>query len=376
MSEMPMTWVTARVHHYDPDWTPLLLEAVRPLFAALHQAAPKAHFVRHWRFGPHLQLRWNTDQDTLRHIVQPAVEEIVGGHLTRRPSTARIDAAELLRQHRRLAELENAPGPLTPLAPDNSISWSVGPLGRDAHDEVVQQLLADFYTDTTPLAFETVAATRTGPAARLAFAVDLMVTVAHCMYPGPDNPTISEGFVSYRSHAEAYIAMTPNRSAVKEHFEQEYRRVAPALVDRVRKTVAALDTDAPLPLVRPWLDLARAHVDSGDRLVNDGELIMPFPRLKNTGELGWDQDWVTHSQFHTMMNGSGAYLELLSRTPWFQRYRLALSLMYLHLNRIGITPVERYLLSHLVANAVEDAYGVSADGHVRAVIDNAERRVS
>ncbi len=376
MPETPTTWATARVHYYDPDWTPLLLEAVRPLFAELAGAAPDAYFVRHWRFGPHLRLRWNTDRDKLRDVVRPAVEEIVGGHLARRPSTARIDTAELLRQHRRLAELENAPGPLTPLAPDNSISWSVGPLGRDADDEVVQRLLAGFYTDTTPLAFETVAATRTGRAARLAFAVDLMVAVAHRLYPGPDNPTVSEGFVSYRSHAEAYIAMTPNRSAVKEHFEREYRRVAPTLVHRVRETVAALDTDAPLPLVRPWLDLARRHIDSGDRLVDAGELVMPFPRLKDTGALGWDQNWVAHSRFHTMMNGSGAYLELLSRTPWFQRYRLALSLMYLHLNRIGITPVERYLLSHLVANAVEEAYGVSADGHVRAVIDNAERRAS
>ncbi|MGW3134892.1 thiopeptide maturation pyridine synthase [Streptomyces sp. NPDC001139] len=376
MTKTPTTWATARIYHYDHDYSPLLLEAVQPLFTALERPAPHAYFVRHWKYGPHLRLRWRTDPRTLHDTIRPAVEKIVGGYLHRRPSTAAIDPQELLRQHRRLAELENEPGPLTPLVPDNSIAWSTGPLGRDAEDQVVQEFLASFYMDTTPLAFETIAATRRSPADRYAFAVDLMVAVAHRLYPGPNNPTVSEGFVSYRSHAEAYIAMTPNRQAVREHFQREYRRVAPALVHRVSACAADLDADAPLPLIQPWLALAGDHIARGDRLIASGDLVMPFPRLKATGELGWDQDWVTHSRFHTMINDSGTYLNLLSRTPWFQRYRLALSLMYLHLNRIGITPVERYLLSHMVANAVEEAYGVSAEDHVRAVIANADRQAS
>ncbi|WP_256105420.1 thiopeptide maturation pyridine synthase [Streptomyces sp. ODS05-4] len=376
MSETPTTWATARVYYHDRDYTPLLLEAVQPLFAALERVAPHAYFVRHWKYGPHLRLRWRTDPRTLRDTIRPAVEEIVGGFLARRPSTAPVDPGELLRQHRRLAKLENEPGPLTPLAPDNSIAWSTGPLGRDAEDEVVQEFLAGFYADTTPLAFETVAATRRGPTDRYAYAIDLMVAVAHRLYPGPDNPTVLEGFVSYRSHAEAYIAMTPDRQAVRAHFEREYRRLAPALVHRVRACAAALDADVPLPMIQPWLAVAGGHIERGERLVTTGDLVMPFPRLKATGELGWDQDWVAHSRFHTMINDSGTYLGLLSRTPWFQRYRLALSLMYLHLNRIGLVPVERYLLSHLVANAVEEAYGVSAEDHVRAVIANADRQAS
>jgi len=37
-----------------------------------------------------------------------------------------------------------------------------------------------------------------------------------------------------------------------------------------------------------------------------------------------------------------------------------LNLLYLHLTKLGIRPAERALLGHLLANAVEDVYGVDA----------------
>ena len=39
---------------------------------------------------------------------------------------------------------------------------------------------------------------------------------------------------------------------------------------------------------------------------------------------------------------------------------LALNCTYLHLTRLGVQPVERLMLCHLAANAVEDAYGTGA----------------
>jgi hypothetical protein len=45
---------------------------------------------------------------------------------------------------------------------------------------------------------------------------------------------------------------------------------------------------------------------------------------------------------------------------WSPSYRLVLNYMYLHFTRLGLTPIERFLLCHLTANAVEDCYGISA----------------
>jgi hypothetical protein len=48
------------------------------------------------------------------------------------------------------------------------------------------------------------------------------------------------------------------------------------------------------------------------------------------------------------------------RDPRFLRYRLMLNYTYLHLTRLGVPGLHRYLLCHLAANAVEEVYGVSA----------------
>jgi hypothetical protein len=356
------TWATTYVHYYQLDKTALLLDAVRPLFARLAGIVPRAYFVRHWRFGPHLRLRFGTDPATYEATVRPLVAEIIGRHLAAAPSRVVVDETELLRQHRRLAQLESERGELSPYQPDNSIRHSArAPLGSDPDDERVQRALADFYVDTTPLAFRMLATTRAGDASKYDLAVDLMAAVAHAMYPSPRRPGITEGFVSFRSHAEAYLAMVPERDAVRAHFEGQYRRFAPGLVGRVRRTVAALDAGLPpTPLVGEWLGLARPHIQRARLLIEAGELLLPFPHRASTGRIGWDDEWVGHSRFHTLINNSETYLRLLFQTPWFQEYRMALNLMYLHLNRIGVLPVERYLLCHLIANAVEEAYGVRA----------------
>jgi hypothetical protein len=367
------SWATAYVHYYAPDKTGLLLDAVRPLFDWLRPEVPRAYFVRHWRFGPHLRLRFPVDRDTFGSTIRPEIDDIVGGYLRAHPSTVAIDEAELLRQHRRLAKLESERGELTPYRPDNTIRYeSAGPLGSDEEDEIIQRTLAAFYADSTPLAFAMLDALREGRTTRYDLAVDMMVSVAHAMYTSPRNPSITEGFVSFRSHAEAYIAMVPERDAVRAHFDAQYRRFAPALTRRVRDIVATLDAGhAPTPFIREWLDLAGPHAANARGMVASGDLILPFPHHEATGKIGWDDEWVDHSRFHTLINESDAYLDLLFKTLWFQQYRMALNLMYLHLNRLGVMPVERYLLCHLVAGAVEEVFGISAMGLARQFAESA-----
>src|SRR2546429_3749569 len=148
--------------------------------------------------------------------------------------------------------------PLPRARPDNTIRYeSAGPLGSDEEDEIIQRTLAAFCADSTPLAFAMLDALREGRTTRYDLAVDMMVAVAHAMYTSPRNPTITEGFVSFRSHAEAYIAMVPERDAVRAHFDAQYRRFAPALTRRVRDIVAALDgRRAPTPVIPEWVGAA------------------------------------------------------------------------------------------------------------------------
>ena len=53
-------------------------------------------------------------------------------------------------------------------------------------------------------------------------------------------------------------------------------------------------------------------------------------------------------------------------SPQFRRYRLLVNLLYLHLTRLGIRPVDRYLLAHFAANAAEQRYAVDAVSSLRS----------
>jgi ribosomal protein S12 methylthiotransferase accessory factor YcaO-like protein len=66
------------------------------------------------------------------------------------------------------------------------------------------------------------------------------------------------------------------------------------------------------------------------------------------------------SDFHRMMFTNRAYHRAVFENPVFSRYRLLINYTYLQINRLGLTPPERFRLCHLAANAVEDLYNYNA----------------
>jgi len=86
---------------------------------------------------------------------------------------------------------------------------------------------------------------------------------------------------------------------------------------------------------------------------------IPEAEIPDDGENGIG-DLLTASPMHRAIAGSTAYKQMMYRDPRFLRYRLMLNYTYLHLSRLGVPGLTRYLLCHLAANAVEEVYGVSA----------------
>jgi hypothetical protein len=75
------------------------------------------------------------------------------------------------------------------------------------------------------------------------------------------------------------------------------------------------------------------------------------------------------SPFHSALERDQRRKQALYSDPWFQSYRLVLNLLYLHFNRLGLRPIDRFLLCHLAANAVEEAFKISAAEMVSAFSD-------
>ena len=364
-------WRAAHIAYFAEDRDRLLLDAVRPTIERCRAHVGSIYVLRHWRRGPHLRLIVQAEPAVFDAVVEPAVTELIGGYLREHPSAeAPLDETRLLAAHRRLARDEREPGPLTPFYRDNTITWA-------EHDRRVEVLgcpvgadeLALFYDTTNTRLFEHLEAVSAG-LDRQILALRLMLATAHALCRHPEDPTIRRGFVSLRSHAEGYLS-TVSPSA-RDAFEKNYSNNRTALTGLVRSVVAAVDAggsadaadaadaasaDGEESFERRWIAAIEPLGARWAALYEAGEI--PEAEIPTDAENGIET-MLDRSPLHKVIAGNVAYKNMMYRDPRFLRYRLMLNYTYLHLTRLGVPGLNRYLLCHLAANAVEEVYGVSA----------------
>ncbi|MEO3789585.1 thiopeptide maturation pyridine synthase [Nonomuraea sp. B10E15] len=339
-----MRWQSFHVF-YGGDQDRLVAEGVRPLFAALAgELGPghRAYFVRHWRRGPHLRLNLLTRPGGT-DLARQAVDEHMKAFLAAAPSTAPRRPEAEMALHRRLAELEGEPGPLAPWAPDNSVEEApyAGPRTYGGAS-VAAGLLAEHLAATTPLAFDIAGHVMAG-GRRLAVAFDLMITTAGLLGGG-----LSAGLVSFRSHAEAFLATWPEGDGRRDLWDGHFAAHEADLVERTRR----LATPGAAPFTRAWSRALTAYARRARAELRAG-------RLRVDGDdSGWEGP-EPGSPFHRALAAERGWPELRDSAT-FAMNRLLLNATYSELTRLGVTPAERFLLCHLAAGAGERVCGVTA----------------
>ncbi|MGW6424251.1 thiopeptide maturation pyridine synthase [Nocardia sp. NPDC055053] len=347
-----MRWKSIHVYYYQPDKSGLLLNGVRPVFRDLRPFVDAVSVTRHWRLGPHLRLNFRTDDHTFEKLVWPTAERELSRYLTAEPSTTVLDIELHSREHRTLAELEAEKGPLSPWVPDNTVL-------RAEFDDRTEamgssrgaELLADFYADTTDLTF-TAYETCSARPQLMSRAFDLMVATAHLGAA----EGIARGFISFRSHAEGFLAQNADGVALRRHWDDNYRQTAESLRARVADIVEAIDHDRePDHRLAEWFLTIGRFRDRIQRALADGSLPIPPPPPPRPGA----ERRLEASDFHRRLFANPEWSRMQDSTD-FTIYRLLLNFTYLHLTQLGLVPKDRILLCHMIANAVEDHFGVSA----------------
>lgn len=360
MDEKRQWWTICVSYHDDKGIDDLVLDAVRPAFGEFGPdgGVIAGYYLRHWRRGPHVRLNVSTTSGHLSHHVRPAVQRHVGRFLRTRPSTAQLDVATLDPEYRRLAWVEEDDGPLWPVRPDNSIS--VEPYESRAPvlgGEAAAQFVAAFHVASTPAAFAAAEQMRDG-GRRLSTALELMATTAHAF----SGVGLRRGFVSFRAHADIYLARHPGRREVRAAWDRLYERSGPALRERLRALVSA---PAAGGVCGEWTGALGSVLNRGYALVDAGAMFVNRARVdrESPGEA---------TEFLRSLLANRDFRDRMMPTASFRRYRLVLNMLYLHLTKLGIRPAERAMLGHLLANAVEDMYGVDA----ATVVAQAAARIS
>lgn len=354
-------WRSVNVFHHDGNHTDLVLDAVRPFVAAVAPSVFRVYFQPHWRRGPHVRIPILASADTFDEVVLPAVADVLEEYLRAHPSTAVLDVQAAHAEHVRLARLECEYGPLVPWAPDNSVE--IASHDQRAHvlgGQAAANLLADFHVDTNEVVFAALDGIR-GGGSRMASAVDLFIGAANRFFP-----PVTYGYMSFRGHADAYLAKMPE--GVRERFDRVYEANAEHFRRRVVEITSAADDRDVIPF-HALLDILGRYRERANVLIRSGELALDTGA--DGGREAWGSSWTAWSErspFHQALGSHRPTAEQLGGWNPFQQYRVVLNWMYLTLYRLGIGEAERNLVCHLVSRAVEEVHGVTAMDRIQDLI--------
>jgi hypothetical protein len=227
----------------------------------------------------------------------------------------------------------------------------------------------DFLVRITPTLVALTASGAAGRSDRLAGALDLMAAhlpaVGRSAAPGADNVvSLLRGaplsFLSFRSHAEAFIATSRDPVAARQALDGRFEAVREPLQQRVAAVLAQTEDRGPtvsLPASR-WDAAVRAakptivaHFSSGALAVQPDDVAV---RLDGAGRA----DAFAASSFHALAGSSPQLQRYLQSDATFLAVRLLTSLLYLSLHHLGISLLERYFLCHATSRACESLFDV------------------
>ncbi|MEV7611459.1 hypothetical protein [Streptomyces sp. NPDC089799] len=361
---------TLRVHDYRPDTLPLLTEGALPLIAGL--AADPALDVcfptRHWDGGPHLAL----------HLGYAAPAADVLERARRRLAAAAGHGSAWTPEEyaRRAGALARAEG----VAVRHGLPHPHGSVPVSTDTAVPGPVEAVRHRFLTALARELAGLLPADPAAARAgapgTALRWMAALA-AAYPGGAR----FGSLSFRSHAEAFLASRPEGEELRARFAAAAERYAPQtgrLVDlalhrpeelpgyaacatalaelRDPRLHGELEDVLGGPAGSGWTGRAGAGPDAGGPDAGGPDTGGPDtggPGAGGPDSRGPDAGGAP-SAFHRRL----AELGFGERTPpAFQAYRVLVNWLYEALQWLGVTPINRYLYCHCLAHAVDERLG-------------------
>lgn len=360
------TWHSAHIHYHD-TLDELILDGVQPVLGRLRADVDKVYWIRHWRRGPHLRLNIRTTSRAWDEIVWPALTEVLGGYLAAHPSTTVLNEPAETVRHELFAAREGETGPLGPWVPNNTISYE--PYDARLHvmgSQTCADLQADFHTDTTELAFAILAAVRDG-ADRLAMALALMFAYARITL----EPGITRGYMSYFSHATRFFNQRRSPESVRAEFDLHYETRRESLAELLNEVLNTVDGEATTkPFLTDWVRIVRRYRQRSEPLIA-------------SGRIQWKH--LDDQPLGKMVRGrrTGVLAEVMANDAWRaevyestgnQSHRLVLNFQYQLLSRLGIVPVQRYLLCHLATRTVQDVCGISAVEQFQRFLDTHSNR--
>lgn len=223
-----------------------------------------------------------------------------------------------------------------------------------------------FLAEVNSVLLELACAGTAGRAALLAGALDLMAAhlpaVADSGAPGASGAAeVLNGaplsFLSFRSHAEAFIATSRDPAAARRALDERYEAARATVEGRVSTILAEMREERPTAAsrARQWYEAVRHSKPEIAEYFHGGDLVAHSEPAGDrlSGEAGF-----SGSSFHRIAESSARLQRFLGHDPRFLAVRLLTSLLYLSLHTVGVSLAERYFLCHATSRACESLFDV------------------
>ena len=355
--------------YYDDRKADLIRDCLLPEAGGLAKldGVRNVYVQRHWKHGPHVRLCVRADDSwdpSQTRFARGRIESYMQTH----PSRTTMDPEQYLTLSEFLGRRELVPPPYEPLWPNNTVvvgeyDPQQAVLGSETAVRFKEDMLA---RSRGPLA-ETLAAIRVNPASRLNCVLRLL-TMAACTYP---DGGLIRGQLSYRSHVEDYLFDHDRDGRMRRAFRAKSGAVA-RKVDSVVAEIVGDTTDAGYagsdPILRAWWTVVDHGWKRGVPLTEDG-LITDSP--DNLAGVAAQFDERTREKWDPPADRQYSYfhrkLRRLRRsrvprsvgTRSFAAYRWLVNLIYACFPLLDVSPVERYCVSFIIAEAAERHFGVT-----------------
>jgi hypothetical protein len=376
-------WRVARVAYFEEERCDLVMGPIRSAVEALRAefGVQKIMVMPHWKFGPHIDLVVHAPEEVFETRLFPRIKAIIEPWLEVNPSTRQLDpqAYEALSQKIGMFELEQ--GPYLPLMENNRVKMALYQPSKNLLLDAFAEAKADMLSGCLDLIFQLYAVKQERPNDFFLTLVAMLAVVAET-FP---NRGMRAGYMSLRSHADYFFAAhdaSGKMHAQFDHIDQKQTETIDRIIDAVHSD--ALEA-LPLPshlqaIVLDWQHQARRMDDVNEHIVSENYdfLVNQEAHLDTARAM---QDQVPKAFRKKFENKKISEIgevflntergRLARSAPEFLIYRTNVNFFYSLLPILEVTPIQKFLLCHLVANAVSRVYD---EDWRKAVKGNAEEK--
>lgn len=362
-----MNWPCARIFFFEKDKSQLILGGIAPALEAWRSrpdAAP-AWLRSHWRLGPHVDVIADMPQEDFDQQLFPLLEQHVGEWLAGHASRAVLDEQEYTALSRRLAITELERGPLAPLGANNTIVRAQHQPNLEIFG--VREILDGqhrFQAMSLPVVFDALRL-RAENENLLFLRLAEMLALTGNFVPKHGLP---RSFISFRAHADYVFANYDPSGVVRQRFDA----MDAAFEDEVDAIVTAAhavylgekDIGEGFEHLAGWYeDAQHLSIELYGVAERNAELLGRQNRLSTLAdEVVASQNVVLDPAKARKDSETEQYIgdmqAVFQQVPHIA-YRTMVNYLYGLLPILSVSPMQKYLVCHMVANSCERVFGKS-----------------